>query len=196
MSRKGRLTVRKSCSGKITRIITLFVLCTTVSPSFGFSILSTEALRDSDSMVTVVVDSRIEFSEDVVEALNSSIPITVQTTIKIYQVRNNFWDKNIYEYVTRDVLSYRSLYRDYLLKSADRNVNGGYTSLEAMLEALGRQRTYQVELAEDTLLSDRSYVGRVRISIDRSALPSVMRLPVFFNDAWRLKSERVKFDVK
>ncbi len=190
------MTVRKICIGKIARFVTLFVLCMTVSPSFGFSIVSTEALRDSDSMVTVVVDSRIELSDDVVEALNSSIPITVQTTIKIYQVRNNFWDKNIYEFVTRDVISYRSLYRDYLLKSTDRNVNGGYTSLEAMLEALGRQRTYQVELTEANLNRDRSYVGRVRISIDRSALPSVMRLPVFFNDAWRLKSERVKFDIK
>lgn len=188
--------MRKSCISNIARFILLFVICMAVSPSFGFSIVSTEALRDSDTMVTVVVDSRIELSEDVVEALNSSIPITVQTTIKIYQVRKNLWDKHIYEYVTRDVLSYRSLYRDYLLKSADRNVNGGYTSLEAMLEALGRQRTYQVELAEDTLHTERSYVGRVRISIDRSALPSVMRLPVFFNDAWRLKSERVKFDIK
>ena len=190
------MTVRKNCIGKIVRFISLFALCMTASPSFGFSIVSTEALRDSDTLVTVVVDSQIELSEDVLEAFKSSIPITIQTTIKIYQVRNNLWDKLIHEYVTRDVLSYRSLYRDYLLKSADRNVNGGYTSLEAMLEALGRHRTHQVELAEDTLHSDRSYVGKVRISIDRSALPSVMRLPVFFNDAWRLKSERVKFDIK
>lgn len=158
--------------------------------------MSTEALRDSETSVTVVVDSRIELSEDVFEALKSNIPITVQTTIKFYQVRNNFWDKLIYEYITRDVLSYRSLYRDYLLESADRNVNGGYTSLEAMLEALGRQRTHQVELAGNTLHTNRFYVGKVRISIDRSALPSVMRLPVFFNDDWRLKSERVKFDIK
>ncbi len=190
------MTVRKSCIGKIARYISLFALCMMASPSFGFSIVSTEAVRDSDTLVTVVVDSQIELSEDVLEAFKSSIPITIQTTIKIYQVRNNFWDKLIHEYVTRDVLSYRSLYRDYLLKSADRNVNGGYTSLEAMLEALGRQRTHRVELAENTLHADGSYVGKVRISIDRSELPSVMRLPVFFNDAWRLKSERVKFDIK
>ncbi len=188
--------MRKRCVGKITRFIFLFALCVMASPSFGFTIISTEALRDSESLVTVVVDSQIELSEDVLEAFKSSIPITIQTTIKIYQVRNNFWDKLIHEYVTRDVLSYRSLYRDYLLKSADRNVNGDYTSLEALLAALGSKRTYQVELAEDTLHADSSYVGKVRISIDRSALPSVMRLPVFFNDAWRLKSERVKFDIK
>ena len=190
------MTVRKNCIGKIVRFISLFALCMTASPSFLFSIMSAEASRDSDTSVTVVVDCQIEFSEDVLEAFKSRIPITIQTTIKIYQVRKNLWDKLIHEYVTRDVLSSSSLYLNYFLKSADRNVNGSYTSLEAMLEALGMHRTHQIELAENTLHADRSYVGKVRISIDRSALPFVMQLPVFFNHAWRLKSEQVKFNIQ
>ncbi len=166
------------------------------APSFGFSILTIEAQRESETRLMVAVESEIELTADVIEALESSIPITIQTTIKLYRVRNNLWDKLIHESEFQVEIAYQSLYRTYRLKSTDPNFVDDYPTLDRVLESLGERRTYRVDLEDDRFHPDQNYVGKIKISLDRSALPSVMRLPVFFKNSWHLQSSQIKFDIQ
>ena len=180
----------------VVQIAVVLVLFMLVSRAFGFSILSIEANRDSDNSVVVTMDCEIELSKDVIEALQSNIPITISTNIKIYQVRDNIWDKLINEYESHDEIAYRSLYRAYRLASQDPGINDNFLSLGRVLKAMCEQRTHRIVLDSAQFDANEKYRGRANIALDRSTLPSVMRLPVFFKNSWHLQSDRVQFDIQ
>ncbi len=192
---KGKLK-RYANAASVCKWAAIVVLWATVSSAFGFSISSVEATRDADNNVLVEMNFDVELTQDVIHALESSIPITVLTNIKIYRVRTTIWDQFVDEYDFRDKIVYRSLYGAYRLNTSDPDINGDYPSLESILEALGEKRTHQLALNDEQSESDEDYRGKVKITLDRSALPSVMRLPVFFKKSWRLQSNRVAFDIQ
>ena len=180
----------------VVQIAVALVLLMLVSRAFGFSILSIEANRDSDNSVVVTMDCEIELSQDVIEALHSNIPITIATNIKIYRVRDNIWDKLIDEYESQDEIAYRSLYRAYRLASPVPGISANFLSLGRVLKAMCEQRAHRIVLDNAQFDANEKYHGRAKIALDRSTLPSVMRLPVFFKNAWHLQSDRVQFDIQ
>ncbi len=184
--------VNRKC-WQLTLVTALLVLG---SPCYGFSISSIEAQLESHQQLKVTVQAKIELSPAIIQALEASIPIKIQTTISIYRVRKRIWDKQIHEYVAHDEIRYRSLYRTYQLKTTDANINGEYQSIDRLLEVLGQRRTHLVALNDGELDPEASYVGKFRIKVARSELPSVMRIPVFFKSSWRLKSRKVAFDIQ
>ena len=180
----------------VSRVGAVLFLWAISLPLFGYEIESVDASQISENMALVEVSYQIDLSQDVIEALESSIPITILTRIRIYRKRTNLWDKLIHEHEAKDEITYRSLYRVYHLRGSDRTTNGDYQSLDRILESIGRQRNYRLTLPEGSFDPEKSYVGKIRISLDRSSLPSAMRLPVFFKNSWRLQTETVKFEIK
>ncbi len=178
------------------QLVAMMVLWTIGTSAFGFSISAVEANHDAQNSVVVAVDCDLQLSPEVIEALESNIPITIMTNIKLYQVRDNLWDKLIFEYEVQDEITYRSLYRAYRLSSEDVSINADYPSLARVLNALCSSRIHQLVLNDGQLDSSTGYRGKVKILLDRSALPSVMRLPVFFKNAWRLQSTPFRFDIQ
>lgn len=187
---------RRFSTPVVFQLATTLVLLAFVTSAFGFSISSVEAIREADDSIVVAMDCNIELSPDVVEALESNIPITILTNIKLYRVRANLWDKLIHEFEIQDEIAYRSLYRTYRVSSTDTNISADYTSLERVLNALGNRRIHQLVLSDGQLDPNDGYRGKVKILLDRSTLPSVMRVPVFFKNSWRLQSTPVRFDIQ
>ena len=192
---KGKMAMIQH-RASVARIAFLVFACALSLPAFGFSILSVDATRDSEVSVAANVTAEIEFTPTVIEALESSIPITIRTNIKVYRVRKNMWDQLVCEYDSRDEVSYRSLYRTYRMRMRGSNIVREYDSLDEALGAIGDGRLHNLVLENAQFDSEETYIGKVRISLDRTALPSVMRVPVFFKNSWRLQSDRFEFDVK
>ena len=180
----------------VSRVGAVLLLWAISLPSFGYEIESVDASQISENMALVEVNFQIDFSQDVIEALESSIPITILTRIRIYRKRANLWDKLIHEHEVKDEIIYRSLYRVYRLTGSDHTIDGDYLSLDRILESIGRQRNYQLTLPEGKFDPNENYIGKIRISLDRSSLPSAMRLPVFFKNSWRLQTETARFEIK
>ncbi len=197
MSPTNRLEMRGRLVGRATSLLTVMTALWLVAlPCHGFTVSSVEARLESPKRLSVGVQSAIELSADVIQALESSIPITIETTIKIYRVRAKLWDKLVYEAIVRDEISYRSLYRTYQLRTADPNIRDEFQSLDRLLSAIGQQRVHQVDLEVGSFDPQESYVGKIKVALDRSKLPSVMRIPVTFKKSWRLKSDWVEFKVE
>jgi len=180
---------------RVGQIVAMLILWACSTTALGFSIQSVEASRDADNHVVVELSCDIQLSQAVIDALRSNIPITILTTIKLYRVRANLWPKSIDKFELPDKMTYVSLYRTYRLSSQDMSIRGDYESLDQLLLALCERRTHRLAVTAPDFVPDANYRGSIKIKLDRSVLPSVMRVPVFFKNAWRLQSKKVSFEI-
>ena len=164
------------------------------SALFGFNISETNA-RWENSAIQVTVNAEIELSQDVIDAI-ANFPITITTRIKIYRERNNYWDDLIVEFEVDDVISYRSTYQIYQLKSLDERISGTYKTLEDALKALRKTRVFEIAVAEEVLTDGESYRGKCKVFLRQSKLPSLLRKRVFFQKSWRLGSSWKLFNLQ
>ena len=180
----------------ITAVVVLVLSVGFSSQTYGFSVESVRAQIQGENQVVVHVDTEVRLTASVIEALNSSIPITIKTEIRLYRKRKNMWDKRILNYVVADEIRYSSLYRSYYLNSSDAALSGFYYSLERALQVIGRNRKHQLALDDGAVESQQAYRGWCKLSLDRSALPAVLRVPVFFQRDWQLATSKARFEVQ
>ena len=174
--------------------ILAIMICSHSIEAFGFTIDEASAAK-KEKEIHLSFTASIELTTLVTDALRAGVPVTIVTEGKIYRVRSDMWDDLIGQYESTDVIRYRSLYRDYVInKDGSENVES-YASLTEALQSLAEQRNLKLLLTEQDLESPDAYRGKVRVFLKRSALPSVMQLPAFFNDSWRLNTGWRHFDV-
>ena len=165
--------------------------------SFGFLVNSADS-EIRDAVVLITANVSIEFTDVVVEALESGIPITLETEIRVYRVRDGIWDKRVATKRILEQVHYRTFPVTYVVKSADPAIAGAYSRYSEAIAALGGTRVYQVQLPEKDFAADTPTDLRsaIKISLDRTKLPGALRMQSYFNNAWRLKTKWFKFEVQ
>jgi len=133
-------------------------------------------------------DIRYELSEEVLEALNNGVAITMQLSIKIERPRTYLWDESIAKLYQRYELKYHALSGQYLVQFLNGGEQQSYLSLAAALRALGRIR--QLTILDQALLEDtQDAVVRLHSELDTNALPAPLRPVAWVSDNWKLSSE-------
>ena len=128
-----------------------------------------------------------ELSDDVLEAINNGIEITMLVTIKIEQPRSYFWDQLIAEKTQRYELKYHALSGQYLVKS-DIGEQRSYLSLASALRALGQIRALPI-LDQTQLQDPQDVMVRIKTELDTNALPAPLRPVAWLSKQWNLSSE-------
>ena len=169
--------------------ITLFaIFLVFASLVYGFSLDSIEVRQTSDKDVEVTVSTNLLLTDEVDRALRSNIPITITSKIKIYRVRENIWDDLIGQYEISDQIRFESLYQHYRVTSPDVDLSGAFPSVGEALDRIGKNRKYQGISVNEPFDTEETYRCKVKISLDRSSLPSVLKMMAFIGDAWRLST--------
>ena len=193
----GLGSVRMWAGKKITSLAVVVLTVLLFAPTaFGFSITFFDATRQG-SEVRITMAADLALTEDVIEALQSNIDIAIRVQVKIYRIRENFWDVLVADTNIDYTLSTSKIYRGYSVRSSDRNLDRVYHSLGAALNAVGSERTYKIVIPENQSdESDTQYRGKCRIFLDRSKLPSLVSTTVYFNDSWKRTSGWTEFELQ
>ena len=164
-----------------------------VPASFGFSFTQFDAVQQgSEIRITTAAD--LSLSDDVIEALQANIDIAVVLQVKIYRNREYFWDTLVADTEIAYTISTANIYSGFSVRSSDGQLDVIHDSLEAALDAVGSGRTYKIAIREETDdTSNVGYRGKIRIFLDRSKLPSLVRTTVYFVKSWKLTSGWTEF---
>lgn len=153
-----------------------------------FNILSAKAWFDH-SQLRVDAQLDLELSEEVEEAVNKGIPVTILVDLSLYKVRNALiWDSEIANWQFPYQLQYHALTRHYLIKYPHSERVEPYPTISAALKALAGF-SFESEVIGETLpASKRGYKLAMQVKLDVESLPAPLRVMARVLPSWRLKS--------
>lgn len=149
-----------------------------------------------ESADTQVVDgiyrlnTRIDYTlnAEILQALDSGVPITFALEIEVLLPREWVWDETVYSRQQRYRLEYHALTRQYLVTNLESNIQYSYPTKQTALYAMGVVNDLpMVEL--DNLEPGRSYTARLRARLVLNTLPSPLRFWAYLSREWRQTSQ-------
>ncbi|WP_181918407.1 MULTISPECIES: DUF4390 domain-containing protein [unclassified Wenzhouxiangella] len=132
----------------------------------------------------VVAGVDLDPSPAMLEALERGVSITFLVALRASS--GEIWLPGLDERRRhRFRISYLPLSRHYQLDDLHNATRATYPRLNMLIQALREPRSWSIPLAPDETAS----LVRARIRLDRTRLPSPMRLPTWFEAQWHLDSD-------
>ena len=121
--------------------------------------------------------------QDVVEALHHGVVVPLELSVRISRHHGllAFEDRTHHH---RFEIRYLPLLRDYEVWDVRANERTLYPRLSILTAALAERRQYSTGLIQSEV-DERRWQVQLRAHLDRSRLPSPMRLPAWFDHRWR-----------
>ena len=151
-----------------------------------FQIISAGSFERNNS-ITIDADLKMDFTEDVVDALENGIPLTIAVEIQV--LRKRFWWHNIIikESTQLFELRYHPLTNVHEVKNIATDERYTFKTRQDAMAVLGTIRgAHLIEKKE--LSKNKQYYIQMRILLDISHLPPALRQLASLSPAWRLES--------
>lgn len=136
------------------------------------------------------LNADVEFSLDqpALQALESSLPLTIRFEIEIIRSRRFIWDETVARLEHVDVIAYHPLSQRYLVRELSTGEVESFASYRAAIARLGQ--VSDVTLIDQRLLDDDSkYRVRVRAVMDLSEYSAPLRVFASFWQDWTIESD-------
>lgn len=176
-------------------LLLLFLLNTlprfTSTSNFLISSASTYEVNEN---ILIDADLIMNFSEDVVEALENGIPLMIAVEVQVFRERP--WWRNIIikESLQLFELRYHPLTDVHEVKNVATGERYSFNSREDAMATLGTIRG--ARLIEKKLLSqDGRYFVQMRTLLDISYLPTALRQIASLSSSWRLESPWYRWSI-
>lgn len=128
------------------------------------------------------------FTEVVLEALESGVPLTIELQIEVRQPRQWVWDPTIAELSQRYRVEYHALTQQFLISNLNSQTQKTYSSRANAMSDLGT--VYNLPILDKRLLSaSKNYYGRMRAVLVIDDLPAPLRVLAYLLPDWHLASE-------
>ena len=165
----------------------MLLLCCPVLQAAEFTITNAEThLREG--VYSIDADIRYTLSNEVLDALENGVAITIRLQIEVERPRKYVWDETVANLLQYYELQYHALSEQYIVRAVNSGVQKNYQSLNLALRELGEIRNLPV--IDKSLLDDEdSYNLRLRSEIDVNALPAPLRPVAWLSSNWKLASE-------
>lgn len=171
--------------------VSVLILSATVNSSPGlakqeFASFEIQAVTD-EAYLTLDGQIKFDFSRSALEALDNGLPVVLVTEIELAIPNEWFWDRTIWEKTYSHEIQYHALSQQYLVKDVQEGFPRAYLTQSSALEALGQIDTLRL-LEREKLSKDKSYIIRLKTSLDSESLPIPLRPLTYLSDAWRMES--------
>lgn len=153
----------------------------------NFQIIHAETRLDN-GVYLVDADIRFELSEASLEALNNSVPLTLQLTLQVRRERDWLWNETVASLQQRFRLQYHSLAQQYVVTNLNSNELHSFPTYAAAIEFMGRLRAFPL-LDSSLLDTDTRYQVRIRAELDIQSLPAPLRPLAYLSNAWWQSSD-------
>ncbi len=168
----------------LSLLLTITLLWTTSPDTYAEIVVTHPEIRETTDHYMVNAEFSYTMGKSVVDALKNGIPLIFVAEYIVEEVAP-FWATNpvIQQREHSFVLSYREFTNRYYLISLDNNSHGAYGTIE---EALNKMMVrHDAMIIDKSLLSDdKSYLVKMRSSIDSKALPGLIRPYVYTPYLW------------
>jgi len=168
-------------------LLALLLMLSPVSTHAAGVTIEKASTRLQNSVYQLNANINYELSDEVLEALNNGIAVTMQVTIKIEQPRSYLWDQLIAEKSQRYELKYHALSGQYLVKTSA-GEQRSYLSLASALRGLGQIRALPI-LEQAQLKDPQDAMVRIKTELDTNALPAPLRPVAWLSSQWKLSSD-------
>jgi hypothetical protein len=133
-------------------------------------------------------DLDYSFTKEVLEAIDSGVPMVLVMDIELYTPREYLWDKEVAALQQRYKLQYHALAEQYILTNLNSGLQKTYHSLYSAIASI--RNVHDIPIIDAQLLEpDIDYTVRLRVSLELSTLPVPLRLSAYFSSKWRLGSD-------
>jgi hypothetical protein len=136
-----------------------------------------------------LLDARfaIQLGSGVEEALENGVPLTFELQIQLVRKNDWLWDVVETEHVRVRELQYHALSRSYQVRDVNEGTQANYSRLDDALIATGTVDSFL--FTSVPLDPDRTYIIRLRGSLDIESLPTPVRLLAYVSEGWDMNSE-------
>lgn len=141
------------------------------------------------------LDARLEFtfSKDVMEAIDSGVPVELKLEIEIQRPRSYIWDKEVYSLEQRYQLQYHALSEQYIARNLNSGAQYSFFSLNAALHKIGQVEHLPIIDAQLLKHKDEEhYYARIRTTLGFDNLPVPLKLSALISRSWWLSSDWVE----
>ena len=128
-----------------------------------------------------------ELSDEVNEAIQNGIPVTLKMDVEIFHKREYLWAQTITVVRQRFRLQYHALSEQYLINNLNTGEQTFYKVLGDALYNLEHVVDFPV-MNTEMLDPEKEYFARVRTSVDIKELPVPLRFFAYFSSGWNLNS--------
>ena len=183
------------------------VILTLVSLIFLESYFVTFTLADDASLTDIVVTNTQDhllvyfavnnwYTQDMKKAIDNGIDTAFTFIIKLYEVRNLWWDRKIADIRVKHHIQYDNLKKVYGVKLAERNYKTIYVedfeeARNLMSEIVGLKVT-----GLHNLQKGRQYQVRMMAELDKIELPLYLHYVFFFLSLWNFETDWYTVDFR
>jgi len=152
----------------------------------NFQVISASSYELNNG-IAIDADLKINFPDDVVDALENGIPLTIAVEVQV--LRKRFWwrDLVIKGSTKRFELRYHPLTNVHEVKNIATSERYSFDSRQDAMAVLGTIRGALL-IEKKELNKNEQYFVQMRILLDISRLPSELRQVASLSSSWRLES--------
>ncbi len=141
-----------------------------------------------DGVLVMSARAEYQLNDDVLEALDSGVPVFFVLSIEVERERKWWWNSTIAKLEQRYMLLFHALSEKYVVHNLNSGAQENFSTLGAALESLGKVDKLPL-IDENLLRAGKRYWVRLRTSLDIEALPAPIRPLAYLSPSWRLESE-------
>lgn len=153
----------------------------------GFAVLKAES-QLVDGVVRLDAQFDLQFSDQLVEALQNGISLNLLIEIEISKQRSYLWSAEVARLEQRYQISYQPLTNYYVLNILNSELEFQFATFESLLAVITTLNGFPL-LDQSLLEADADYFGEIRIAVDRNSFPVPLRLMSYVSGDWHLASD-------
>ena len=147
-----------------------------------------------DDVYHVSVDVEYGFSQDVLAAIESGVPLIIVLDIELVEPRSYIWNKEVANLEQRFQLHYHALAEQYVVRNLNSGAQFTAPTLHSALYYL--REINDIPLIDKQLLEpDHNYQVRLRVSLEFDTLPVPLKLSAYTSRSWWLGSDWFSLDL-
>jgi hypothetical protein len=155
---------------------------------YGFTIIRAALKPDkAENSLSLDADIDYRFSEPAIDALRNGVSLTLVLHLNIQRERDAWWNEDLLDEKQAYRIRYHALSKQYQILDGDDEAPRNFTSLNALLEAMGMVRGLPITQAV-VLVPGERYRARLSVRLDIEALPLPLRPVAYLTPAWYLNS--------
>jgi hypothetical protein len=150
---------------------------------YGVAVENAQMLK-KDRAYVLDADITYRLPPKVVTTVQNGIPLVWALRAQVHRQRRYLWDECVVDVLQRYRIRYHALMNVYQVKDESRGEENNFSNLQAALEAVGTIR----DLPLPDLAEDARYRARIKMQLDREALPLPLRPLSYIRSDWYLSS--------
>ena len=143
----------------------------------------------------LVMDATIDygFSEEVLEALDNGVPLTLEVHVQLRGADDWVWSESLVDQRLRYVIRYKPLSERYLVSRIPDDGGISYVTQDAAIAALGEIEGLQLVSRERVLEEGDELEVQIKVSLDIEELPLPLKPVAYLHPSWKLTSGWTKW---